>query len=184
MRYDAKISIIEYSPELEKITVDHLHGICIAYEMRTWREKTSKGETTFKESKTKMRQEKKANDELSDIFDEEISNFMKKLKKGTDKYKGKIPLICFNCGKIRHFANKCPHPKQNESDDERTFKYQKKSKTDDKKKFYKKNKTFCIQEDNSSLDENEEDELDILFMGIKIQDESHSEDEEEVNFEE
>jgi D-hexose-6-phosphate mutarotase len=72
MRYDAKISIIEYSPELEKITVDHLHGICIAYEMRTWSEKTSKGETTFKESKTKMRQEKKANDELLDISDEEI----------------------------------------------------------------------------------------------------------------
>ena len=69
-----------------------------------------------------MRQEKKANGELLDISDEEISNFMKKLKKGTRKYKGQIPLICFNCGKIGHFANKCPYPKKEESDYERTFK--------------------------------------------------------------
>jgi hypothetical protein len=58
-----------------------------------------------------MKKEKKANDELSYISYEEIANFMKKLKKGTGKYKGKIPLICFNCGKIGHFANKCSYPK-------------------------------------------------------------------------
>jgi hypothetical protein len=59
MRYDAKISTIKDRPELDKLTVDQLHGIFIAYEMRTWNEKASKRETTFKESKTKMRQEKK-----------------------------------------------------------------------------------------------------------------------------
>ena len=48
MRYDAKISTIEDRPELEKLTVDELHGIINAYEMRTRKEKTSKGETTFK----------------------------------------------------------------------------------------------------------------------------------------
>jgi hypothetical protein len=60
---------------------------------------------------------------------------MKRLKKGIEKYKGKIPLICFNYGKIGHFANKCPYPKKEESDDEITFKNQKKSNTKDKKKF-------------------------------------------------
>jgi hypothetical protein len=40
------------------------------------------------------------------------------------------------------------------------------------------------QEDNSSSEENEENEPEILFMGIKTQDDSHSEDEEEVNLEE
>jgi len=48
---------------------------------------------------------------------------MKKLKKGIGKYKGKIPLICLNCGKFGHFSNKCTYPKQEESDGERTFKY-------------------------------------------------------------
>jgi DNA-directed RNA polymerase subunit N (RpoN/RPB10) len=67
---------------------------------------------TFKAYKTKMNKEKKTNEKLSDISDEEIANFTKKLKKGTGKYKGKIPLICFNCGKIGHFSNKFPYPKQ------------------------------------------------------------------------
>jgi hypothetical protein len=35
MRYNAKISTIEDRPELEKLTVDQLHGILTAYEMRT-----------------------------------------------------------------------------------------------------------------------------------------------------
>jgi hypothetical protein len=48
---------------------------------------------------------------------------MKKLKRGTRKYKGKFPLICYSYGKIGHFTNKCPYSKKEESDDEITFKY-------------------------------------------------------------
>jgi hypothetical protein len=70
MRYDVKISTIEDRLELDKITVDELHGILTAYEMRTGKEKPSKGETSFKESKTKNKQEKKTNEELSDTYDE------------------------------------------------------------------------------------------------------------------
>jgi hypothetical protein len=92
------------------------------------------------------------------------------------KYKGKIPLICFNCGKIGHFSNKCPYPKQEESDDERTLKNKKKIKTNNKNKFYKKNKTLFTQEDSRSSKENEEDKQEILFMGIKTQDDKHSKD--------
>jgi hypothetical protein len=43
---------------------------------------------------------------------------MMKIKKGTHKYKGKFPLICFNYGKVGHFAKKCPYPKHEDSDDE------------------------------------------------------------------
>jgi hypothetical protein len=43
MRYDANISTIEDRPELDKLTVDELHGILIAYEMRTGMKKPSKG---------------------------------------------------------------------------------------------------------------------------------------------
>jgi len=51
MRYDSNISTIEDRPELDKLIVDQLHGIFTAYEMRTGREKPSKGETTFKSYK-------------------------------------------------------------------------------------------------------------------------------------
>jgi hypothetical protein len=35
------------------------------------------------------------------------------LNKGTnDRYRGKLPLICFNCDGIDHFSKKCPHKKK------------------------------------------------------------------------
>ena len=61
MRYDEKISTIEDKPDLDKLTVDELHGILTAYEMRIGQEKPSKGETTFKASKAKKNQEKMSN---------------------------------------------------------------------------------------------------------------------------
>jgi hypothetical protein len=39
-----------------------------------------------------------------------MTNFVRILNKGIDnRYRGKLPLICFNCDGIGHFANKCPH---------------------------------------------------------------------------
>jgi hypothetical protein len=41
-----------------------------------------------------------------------VANFVKILNKGTnDRYKGKIPLICFNSYGIVHFSNKFPPKK-------------------------------------------------------------------------
>jgi hypothetical protein len=48
MRYDFKLCTLEDRNDLYKLTMDELHGILIAYEMRTREEKSSKRETTFK----------------------------------------------------------------------------------------------------------------------------------------
>jgi hypothetical protein len=64
--------------------------------MRTWKEKPSKRETTFKESKEKNNQEHMSNDYQSDISDVEEAKFIKKLHKGFGRYKGKLPFNCFN----------------------------------------------------------------------------------------
>jgi hypothetical protein len=120
MRIDPKVSTLENRENLDKLTMDELHGIITACEMRTGQEKPSKGETAFKVSKITKNHEHVSNESNSDISDEE-ANFIKKLKKGSGKYKVKLPLKCFNRGKIGHFDSKCPYPKEKDSDDEKSY---------------------------------------------------------------
>jgi hypothetical protein len=47
-----------------------------------------------------------------------MKNFVRKLKMGTHKYKGKLMLKCFNCGKIGDFSNKFPYSINSYSDEE------------------------------------------------------------------
>ena len=68
---------------------------------------------------------------------------MRRLKKGIGNYKGKIPLKCFNCGKIGHFSSKCPYARGSYSDEEEEVpkkekKYQKGDKKRNKNNFFKK----------------------------------------------
>jgi hypothetical protein len=51
MRFDPKISTLEEREYLNSITMDKLHGIFIAYEMRTEQENPDIKEASFKASK-------------------------------------------------------------------------------------------------------------------------------------
>ena len=85
--------------------------------MRTEQENPDVKEASFKASK-RSKQKKKEQEEYSSNndtseYDEEVSNFVKRLNKGTKhRYRGKLHLICFNCDGIGHFSNKCPHKKK------------------------------------------------------------------------
>jgi hypothetical protein len=82
-----------------------------------------------------------------------VANFVKRLNKGTNgRYRGKIPLICFNCDGIGHFANKCPHKKKRNDEGYSKGKHTYKGKITTKKVFKKR---LCIKEDISSSDEDE-----------------------------
>jgi len=123
MRFDHKISALEENAYLSMMSKDEIHGIFSSCEMRIEHENPSKKQIAFKASnntKKKKKFESKSNCSCSDDSDEdeEIANFIRKLKRGTDKYKGMLPLKCFNCGKIGHFENKCPYAKKSDSDEE------------------------------------------------------------------
>jgi hypothetical protein len=82
-----------------------------------------------------------------------------------------LPLKCFNCGKIGHFANKFPYAKNSDSDEEeepnKDKKYQKGNKKD-KRKVFKKN--LYSREYSSSSDEDYESDSDsekVLFMAME-----------------
>ena len=80
------------------MTVDQLHGTLVAYEMIIEDEDTSRKEATFKVSSKQVGKNKstKGKPTSDDSDEEEIANFGRKLKSGTRKYKGKLPLKCFH----------------------------------------------------------------------------------------
>jgi hypothetical protein len=105
MRFNHKISALEERSDLNSISMDELHGIFTAYEMRTEQENTDVKEVAFNASKRskKKKKEQEEYSSSSDVSedDEEVANFIKRLNKRTNgRYKGKLPLICFNCDGI------------------------------------------------------------------------------------
>jgi hypothetical protein len=68
---------------------------------------------------------------------------VRRLKKGSRKYQGKLPFKCFNYGKIGHFASKFPLQKKDQNFyEEKKYKFEK----------YSKKKSLCANNDNSSED--------------------------------
>jgi hypothetical protein len=156
MRYDANISTIEDRSDLRSLTVDQHHGIFIAYEMRTRNNKSAKDETYFKASKTKINQKKKSQSCHHEESNVEEANFIRKIQKGSGKYKGKLPFKCFNCGKIGHFASKFPYPKK-------TLKM-KKIKPNNTRKGFTKGKIIFTQRKKTMDHQNLVTTMDMMMM--------------------
>ena len=110
--------------------------------MRIVKDKPTSREASFKADKN----EDSEPDEIE-------AKFVKRLKKGSGKYKGKLPFKCFNCDKIGHFANKCPHKRNDQTcDDEEKPKH---------KNFFKENnfkkKILCVNNDDDPSDDEDND---------------------------
>ena len=189
MKYDSKISTLEERDDLSSMTMDQLHGILTAYKMRTWQNKTSKGEAAFKVTKKTKHQKQNTQNDHNEEYDEEEANFIKKLQKGSGKYKGKLPFKCFNCGKIGHFQSKCPYSKKDfEDEDAKSKQYKKGGKPDYKKNHKGKKNFYSKEEEDSSSSKVSDSEDEVLFVGIEesddleeIEHKKESKDEVEIN---
>jgi hypothetical protein len=139
-RFNLKVFAIEELNYLKTLEFDQLLGTLIAYEMRIVKDKPTSREASFKADKN----EDSEPDEIE-------AKFVKRLKKGLGKYKGKLPLKCFNCGNIGHFANKFPHKRNDQTfDDEEKHKH---------KNFFKENKkkSLCVNNDDDPSDDEDND---------------------------
>jgi hypothetical protein len=98
-----------------------------------------------------------------------MANFFKRLNKRTNnKYKGKLPLICFNCDGISHFVKKIPHKKNKENDEDYSNRKQTYKGKGTTKKFFKKR--LCTKKGISSSDEDEFSDSEIervIFMAVE-----------------
>jgi hypothetical protein len=85
-RFHPKISVIEEIKNLDNLTMDELHRILTAYEMRIQKDKKenpSKNEGTFKASQKKNTKEYKTSDSSDSELDAKETNFVIKIKKGS-----------------------------------------------------------------------------------------------------
>jgi tellurite resistance protein len=114
-----------------------------------------------------------------------VANFVKRSNKGTNsKYRGKFPLIFFNCDGIGHFANKCPHKKKRNDEGYSKGRHTYKCKRTTKK-IFKKN--FCTKKYVSSSDEDEVSDSEtrrVLFMVVEDSKKKDFEEEYEEAYEE
>ena len=158
MKFNAKVSVLEDRSDLATLQMDELHGILTTYEIRTPTKFPCRNEATFKASKKKDKKKVISKDiGHEDIgADEEEANFVRKLKRGTGKYKGKLPLKCFECGRIGHFASKCPFNRKSDGEEESNKKakeYMNKHRKQPYKNSYKKMNLYS-KENSSSLKNN------------------------------
>eukprot|EP00253_Pinus_taeda_P027361 PITA_27361 len=110
-KFDSKVFAIEEKQNLQSITMSQLHGILTAYEMRKG------GPSDRREAAFKASGKGDYNESGHMLEEEEESNFVENLQRGTGRFKGKLPFKCFTCGRVDHYAAKCPHKdkdKQNE----------------------------------------------------------------------
>jgi hypothetical protein len=153
LKYDVKVSAIEETRDLTKMTMDELHGTLMAYEMRKGTESDQpNNEEAFKAiKKTKYK---------DNNLDEEIENFVRRFQKGSGRYKGKSPLKCFNYGRIGHIVENC---------------YYKKRSLNNKKSFYSKDDDIFSDES----DEEDNDGREVLFITQETPDDDHKNSKEE-----
>ena len=117
---------------------------------------------------------------------------MRKLKRRTGKYKGKLPLKSFKCGRIGHFASKCPYKINPNNDDEKNCNkniiFQKYKKENNGRSAKSKN-IYSREDINSSNDDSnsDNDSKKVLFMAMDTKettgDHDESKEEGEVDLE-
>eukprot|EP00253_Pinus_taeda_P007064 PITA_07064 len=102
-RFESKVSTIEEKENLQNLKMSQLHRILTAYEMRKGGP-LDKRVASFKASR---KGEYYESGHVSE--EEEESSFVRNLQRGTGRFRGNLPFKCFCCGRVGHYATKCPH---------------------------------------------------------------------------
>lgn len=147
--------------------MEKLHGILIAYEMRIESDNSVRKDVAFKASK------KQVDPNSNDGSNLEEENFIRKLHRGSRKYKGKLPFNFFNYGDVGNFMDKCPYKDSNNVQQKHGKKLFLKG-----NKVQRKHKIFFINEEGFSIDDEDQDiskderEKDVFMAMENIEDDA------------
>jgi len=174
--YKHKVAAIEEIRTISYVTRDHLVGKISAFELSEFVYSLPKYEFAFKasvygkqrydlgeSSSTRSNRFTKTRNDLKDVEIETAyleALLAKRLPRGSGKYEWKLPLKCFACNKIGHFASRCPErfSKQNPN------------------RYKNQNKCYYVQEtreEGVTYDESSQGgspENDWVFIAIKEED--------------
>eukprot|EP00253_Pinus_taeda_P008119 PITA_08119 len=142
-KFESKFSAIEEKENLQKVTMSQLHGILTAYEIRKG------GPSDRREAAFKALRKGDYYESGHMSEEEEESNFVKNLQRGVGRFRGKLPFKCFACGRVDHYAAKCPQKDKLDKGNEPVG-WNKKQNVN-KKSYY-------THEDNDGLSNSDEDE--------------------------
>eukprot|EP00253_Pinus_taeda_P026912 PITA_26912 len=149
-KFDSKVSAIEEKKNLQSLTMSQLHGILTAYEMRKG------GPLDKREAAFKALGKGDYNESGYMSEEEEESNFVKNLQRETGRFRGKLPFKCFDCGRVGHYAAKCPYKDKLDKGKE-PVRWNRKQNV---------SKSYYTHEDNDGLSNSDEGEQDEI---IKVQ---------------
>eukprot|EP00253_Pinus_taeda_P036618 PITA_36618 len=146
-KFESKVSAIEEKQDLQSITIVQLHGILTAFEMRKG------GPSDIREAALKASAKGKEKEDLNEsgyISEEEDEvNFVKKIQRGSERFRGKLPFKFFACGRVGHYAAKCPHKDNHEKG--------KKCAKGNRKQVVNR-RSYYTHEDSDGLSNSDEDE--------------------------